>query len=122
MKTLLCAAVGAFALLFVGATAVAAPRTTTLAVENVSCVACGPIVKKVLSRISGVSRFAVVEGSFGAATATVTFDDEKTTAEALAQAIANAGFPATVKGDKNATSTKSDAESVGMLKRLLWWR
>ena len=77
-------------------TAFAAPRTATLEVQNVTCVTCAPIVKKTLSRISGVSQVALVERG-GTATATVTFDDEKATAEALAQAVTNAGFPATVK-------------------------
>jgi len=120
MKTLLRAAVTASALVIAG-TAMAEPRTTTLAVGNVGCFSCVPIVNKVLSRATGVTQFAVVE-RFGAATATVSFDDEKVTPEALAQAITNAGFPAAVKGDKNATPTPSDTGSVGMLQRLFSWR
>jgi len=120
MKTLLRAAVTASALLIAG-TPMAAPRTATLEIGNVGCVTCVPIVNKVLSRATGVTQFAVVE-RFGAATATVTFDDEKVTAEALAQAITDAGFPATVKGGKNVMSTTSDADSVGVLQRLFSWR
>jgi len=120
MRTLLRAAATASAFLIAGI-AMAAPGTTTLEVKNVGCFTCVPLVKKVLSRTAGVSEFAVVE-RFGAATATVSFDDEKVTPEALAQAITNAGFPAAVKGDKNATPTPSDTGSVGMLQRLFSWR
>ncbi len=95
MKILLRAAVVAAALVVAGG-AFAAPRTATLEVENVSCVSCAPIVKRTLSRISGVSHVAVVERG-GMATATVTFDDEKVTAEALTQATTKAGYPSTVK-------------------------
>lgn len=82
----------------------AAPRTATLEVENMSCVACAPIVKKVLSRINGVSQVAVVERA-GAATVSVMFDDEKISADVLVRATTNAGFPSTVKNVKNAMST-----------------
>ncbi|MFC1457868.1 MULTISPECIES: cation transporter [Microvirga] len=96
MKTLFRIALTASALMLAGG-AIAAPRTVTLEVENVSCVSCAPIVKKALSRVPGVSQVTVVEAD-GMATATVTFDDEKVTPEALTQATTNAGFPSTVKG------------------------
>jgi len=96
MKTLFRIALTASALMLAGG-AMAAPRTVTLEVENVSCVSCAPIVKKALSRVPGVSQVTVVEAD-GMATATVTFDDEKVTPEALTQATTNAGFPSTVKG------------------------
>lgn len=102
MKTLFRAAVTVAALALASG-AYAAPRTATLEVENVSCVSCAPIVKKTLSRISGVTHVAVVERG-GMATATVTFDDEKATAEALAQAVTKAGFPGTVKDVKSAAA------------------
>lgn len=100
MKTLFRTAVTIAALTLAGG-AFAAPQTATLDVENVSCVTCAPIVKRTLSRISGVSQVAVVERG-GRATATVTFDDEKVTAEALAQATTNAGYPSTVRDVKSA--------------------
>ena len=103
MKTLFRTVVTLAALTLTGA-AFAAPRTATLEVQNVTCVTCAPIVKKTLSRISGVSQVAIVERG-GMATATVSFDDEKATAEALAQAVTNAGFPATVKDVKSAQSS-----------------
>ncbi len=103
MKTLLRTAVAAAALLLAAGGAMAAPRTATLQIDNVSCVACAPIVKRVLSRMPGVSQVAVVERA-GMATATVTFEDATVTAEALAQATIRAGFPASVKEVKSASA------------------
>ncbi|MGD9925158.1 MAG: cation transporter [Pseudorhodoplanes sp.] len=104
MKTLLRTAAAAAALLLAAGGAMAEPRSATLEIENVSCVACAPIVKRVLSRMPGVSQVAVVERG-GTATATVAFDDGKVTADALAQATTNAGFPSTVKDVKSAMNT-----------------
>lgn len=102
MKILIRTAVAIGALTLVGA-AHAAPRIATLEVQNVSCVTCAPVVKKTLSRISGVSHVSVIEHG-GLATATVAFDDEKVTAEALVQATTNAGYPSTVKDVKGAAA------------------
>lgn len=102
MKTLFRIALTASALMLAGG-AMAAPRTVTLEVENVSCVTCAPIVKRVLSRVPGVSQVAVVDHG-GMATATVTFDDEKVTPEALTQATTNAGYPSTVVKDPKGSS------------------
>ncbi|QRM34715.1 mercury resistance system periplasmic binding protein MerP [Microvirga sp. VF16] len=101
MKILFHTALIASGLLLAGG-AMAAPRTVTLEVENVSCVTCVPTVKKALSRIPGVSQVAVIDHG-GMATATVTFDDEKVTPEALTQATTNAGYPSTVKGAKGSS-------------------
>ena len=76
--------------------AVAAERTVTLDVQNVSCATCAPIVRRTLSRLPGVNHVVVAEQA-GAATATVTFDDGRVTAEALKTAVTNAGFPAHVR-------------------------
>ncbi|TDW25243.1 mercuric ion binding protein [Rhizobium azibense] len=76
--------------------AVAGERTATLDVENVSCAVCAPIVKRTLSRMPGVRQVALVEQD-GTATATVSFDDEQVTQEALAAAVTNAGFPTQVQ-------------------------
>lgn len=81
--------------------AVAAPRTATLEIKNASCVACAPIVKWSLSRVPGVKQVAVVERG-GMATATVTFDDEKVTVDALVEATTNAGFPSSIRDVKSA--------------------
>lgn len=104
MNTLFRTVTATVLLLAAGGAAMAAPRTATLQIENVSCVACAPIVKKVLSRMPGVSQVAVVERA-GMATATVTFEDATVTAEALAQATTKAGFPSRVKEVKSASAS-----------------
>jgi periplasmic mercuric ion binding protein len=71
--------------------ALAAERTTTFAVENMTCASCPYIVKTSMAAVPGVAKVAV---SFKEKTATVTFDDVKTSAEAIAAASANAGYPA----------------------------
>lgn len=72
----------------------AAPRTVTLAVPGMTCAACPITVKKALSRVEGVSN---VEVSYARRDAVVSFDDAKTSVEALTEASANAGYPAVVK-------------------------
>ena len=71
--------------------AFAGERTTTFAVENMTCASCPYIVKSSMTAVSGVARVAV---SFQAKTATVTFDDAKTSPDAIAAASVNAGYPA----------------------------
>ncbi|RTR06470.1 mercury resistance system periplasmic binding protein MerP [Halomonas nitroreducens] len=82
-------------LLLAGATltplAWAAPRTVTLDVPGMTCAACPITVKTALSRVEGVTR---VEASFEDREAVVTYDDELTGLEALLQAAAGAGYPA----------------------------
>jgi periplasmic mercuric ion binding protein len=68
----------------------AAERTVTLAVENMTCELCPPIVKKSLARVPGV---ATAEVSAETHRAVVTFDDDKTTVAALVDATTNAGYP-----------------------------
>jgi periplasmic mercuric ion binding protein len=83
-----------FALLLVAGSAFAAePRTITLGVEHMTCAACPITVRKALSHIAGVTQSRV---DMEAHTATVTFDPGKTTPEALATAVSEAGFPAKV--------------------------
>jgi periplasmic mercuric ion binding protein len=72
------------------ASASATERTVTLAVDNMTCELCPPIVKKSLVRVPGVSN---AEVSAEKHTATVVFDDQKTTVAALISATANAGYP-----------------------------
>lgn len=74
--------------------ALAAERTVTLDVDNMTCSSCPYIVKKALMRVPGVS---AAEVSFEDKIATVTFDDETTSVGALTRATANAGYPATVR-------------------------
>ncbi|MGH8522804.1 MAG: cation transporter [Gammaproteobacteria bacterium] len=70
--------------------ALAAERTVILNVDNMTCPACAPIVKKSLLRIEGV---VISDVSAETNTATVTFDDAKTGVAALIDATTNAGYP-----------------------------
>jgi mercuric ion binding protein len=71
--------------------AVPAERTITFAVDNMTCASCPYVVKTSMAAVPGVTTVAV---SFEARTATVTFDDAKTTPNAIATASMNAGYPA----------------------------
>jgi mercuric ion binding protein len=59
-----------------------------------TCSACPITVKAALNRVEGVTS---VDVRYEERDATVTFDDEKTTVEALTQATTNAGYPSTLK-------------------------
>jgi periplasmic mercuric ion binding protein len=72
------------------APASAAERIVTLAVDNMTCELCPPIVKKSLARLPGVANADVCSEKH---TATVVFDDQKTTVAALIAATTNAGYP-----------------------------
>lgn len=75
----------------------AATRTATLSVPGMTCAACPYTIKKALSRVQGVSD---VDVSYQDKQAKVTFDDSKTTVDALTKATADAGYPSTpVSGD-----------------------
>ncbi len=74
--------------------AMAADRTVTLAVENMSCAACPVIVKGALKGVAGVRS---ADASVPHKTAVVTFDDEVTDIASLIKATTNAGFPSTLK-------------------------
>lgn len=91
MKTLLSAAT---ALLILTIPAWAAPRTVTLSIPGMSCAACPITVKKALMQVDGVSK---VDIDLEKREATVSFDDEKTSVEALTKATTEAGYPTTVK-------------------------
>ena len=85
---------GAFALIasvMPASTAFAGERSITFAVDNMTCASCPYIVKSSMEGVLGVAKVAV---SFRAKTATVTFDDAKTTSDAIAAASLNAGYPA----------------------------
>jgi mercuric ion binding protein len=73
----------------------AAEKTITLAVQNMYCAACPHTVKASLQAVPGVARVVV---SYEAKTATVTFDDAKTSIKALTTATTNAGYPSAPKG------------------------
>ena len=83
----------ASALLALSTSAFAAEKTVTLSVENMTCAACPITVHKALSHVTGVAQATV---DLETHTATVTFDPAQTSAEALATAVTNAGYPAKV--------------------------
>jgi len=73
----------------------AAERTAALNVDNATCVLCGPIIKRTLSRVEGVKAVQVAEATANSsAVATVTFDDGRADVSKLIAAVTNAGYPA----------------------------
>jgi mercuric ion binding protein len=76
--------------------ALAASRTITLNVQNMTCAVCPITVKKALEHVPGVQQVSV---DFASKTATVQFNDTKATADKLTEATKAAGYPSTVKGD-----------------------
>ena len=76
------------------APAFAAPQTVTLAVPGMTCASCPITVKMSLNKVKGVTKADV---SFEKKQAIVSFDDQKTSVQAITKATADAGYPSTVK-------------------------
>jgi mercuric ion binding protein len=76
--------------------ALAASRTVTLDVKNMTCAVCPLTVKKALEQIAGVQQVSV---SYANKTATVQFDDAATTTDQLTEATKNAGYPSSIKAE-----------------------
>lgn len=72
----------------------AAPTTVALDVPGMTCELCPITVKKALHKVQGVEKVAV---SYEKKEAVVTFDDAKTSVEALMNATKDAGYPSTLK-------------------------
>ncbi len=72
----------------------APPRTVVLEVRNMTCALCPLTVRKSLEKVPGVNRAQV---DFAGRTATVVFDADKTSPEALAKATTDAGFPSALR-------------------------
>lgn len=72
----------------------AAPKTVTLSVPGMTCVACPITVKKALSKVDGVTK---TEVDLDKREAFVTYDEAKTNAEKLTDATEEAGYPSSVK-------------------------
>jgi len=70
----------------------AADQTVTMNIEKMSCATCPLTVRIAMQRVDGVQE---VDVDFESKTAVVTFDDNKTTAEKVAQASTDVGYPAT---------------------------
>lgn len=72
----------------------AASKSVALNVPGMTCDLCPITINKALSKVPGVSHVAV---SYEKKEAVVSFDDAKTSVEALTKATANAGYPSTPK-------------------------
>ena len=66
-------------------------ETASFDIDNMTCATCPITVRTAMSRVDGVQH---VEIDFDAKTATVEFDPSATTAEEIAAASTNAGYPA----------------------------
>jgi len=77
--------------------ALAAPRTVTLDIQNMTCAVCPITVKKALEHVSGVQQVSV---NYTSKTATVQFDDATATPDKLTEATRAAGYPSSIKEEK----------------------
>jgi mercuric ion binding protein len=68
--------------------------TATFEVEKMTCATCPITVRKAMQRVEGVSE---VQVDFESKSATVTYDSSTTTAQDIADASSNVGFPARIK-------------------------
>jgi len=73
-------------------------RTVTLKVPSMNCATCPLTVTKALENVDGVSQAQV---TYETRLAVVTFDDEKTTVDALVEATGNAGYPSNLVENKD---------------------
>lgn len=75
----------------------AASKTVTLSVPTMYCAVCPITVKKALTKVPGVIQADV---SLDKRQATVTFNDSRTSVDALTDATFDAGYPSTLATDK----------------------
>ena len=75
----------------------AASKTVTLSVPTMDCPVCPITVKKALTKVPGVSQTNV---NFDKRQAIVTFDDTKTSVDALTRATKDAGYPSVLANSK----------------------
>lgn len=73
--------------------AVIEPKTDTLHVEGMTCGGCVVGVRKVLTRLAGVTK---AEVSYEHSRAVVTYDPQKVTVEQMIEAIKTLGYKASV--------------------------
>lgn len=71
-------------------TALATDKAVTLKVDNMSCASCPLMVRGSLAKVPGVERVTV---SYSEQSASVTYDDARTTPAALVEATTKAGYP-----------------------------
>ena len=72
----------------------AGTQTVTLSVPGMTCATCPITVKKALTQVDGVIEAKV---TYEPKEAVVTFDDAKTSVDALTEVTKNAGYPSSVK-------------------------
>jgi len=77
-------------------TAQATEQSQSFAVEKMTCATCPIAVKKAMSRVDGVHSISV---DFETKTAVAVFDPTKTSAQAIADASTDVGYPATPISD-----------------------
>ena len=85
-------------ILWTGMALAATPKKAVLDVENMTCPACSITIEKALDKVPGITTKRI---DTRAAIVTVAFDTERTNAAAIAKAITEAGFPASVKVGTN---------------------
>lgn len=73
----------------------AAQKTVTLSVPTMDCPVCPITIRNALIKVPSVSQADV---NFDKRLATVTFDDAKTSIDALTHATKNAGYPSFLAG------------------------
>ncbi|KPK08726.1 MAG: hypothetical protein AMJ64_02665 [Betaproteobacteria bacterium SG8_39] len=93
-RTSLLPAVGALLLAFAQPGTAGEPKQVTLDVPSMNCSLCPITVRKALERVPGV---IAARATYEPKRAEVTYDPDKVTPEALAKAVDNAGYPATVR-------------------------
>jgi len=71
----------------------AATQSATFKVEGMTCASCSVTVRTAVSKLDGIGS---VDVDVAAGTTTVAFDPNKTTADAIAEAITHSGYSATV--------------------------
>lgn len=71
----------------------AAERTATFSIPGMTCALCPVTVKTAMGRVAGVKS---VQAEFAGKSAIAVFEDTATSVEAIAEASANAGYPATL--------------------------
>lgn len=70
------------------------PQRVVLEVPSMNCALCPLTVRKALERVPGVIE---ARASYEPKRAEVTYDPDKVSPEMLAKAVADAGYPATVR-------------------------
>ena len=80
-----------------GPASAAQAKTAVLDVKGMTCRACPITVSLALRRVPGVID---ASADFDSKTATVTYDPDRTTVQALTRATAQAGYPSTVRTDR----------------------